>query len=128
MRDADIVHAIAKDERDGLSAAYRAYADRLYDYSLVTLDDAEAAADTVHGIFLIAREQIARLRDTRTPPLALCAHPCPMPPGIASPRPSTSRPAGRAPLRTLSPDDPESSSTKPSAVFPARTRNPPPTV
>ncbi|AAZ56749.1 alanine-rich protein [Thermobifida fusca YX] len=64
MRDADIVHAIAKDERDGLSAAYRAYADRLYDYSLVTLDDAEAAADTVHDVFLIAREQIARLRDT----------------------------------------------------------------
>ncbi|WP_232306709.1 RNA polymerase sigma factor [Thermobifida cellulosilytica] len=63
MRDADIVHAIAKGERDGLSAAYRAYADRLYDYSLRMLDDAEAAADTVHDVFLIARERISQLRD-----------------------------------------------------------------
>ncbi len=63
MRDADIVHAIAKNERDGLSAAYRAYADRLYDYSLRMLDDAEAAADTVHDVFLIARERITQLRN-----------------------------------------------------------------
>ncbi|MEY9215083.1 RNA polymerase sigma factor [Thermobifida halotolerans] len=63
MRDADIVHAIARGERDGLSEAYRAYADRLYDYSLRLLDDAEAAADTVHDVFLIARERITQLRD-----------------------------------------------------------------
>ncbi|TDQ54895.1 RNA polymerase sigma factor [Actinorugispora endophytica] len=63
MRDADIVHAIAAGEREGLSEAYRAYADRLYDYCLRLLGDPEAAADAVHDAFLIARERIAQLRD-----------------------------------------------------------------
>ncbi len=63
MRDADIVHAIAAGERDGLSQAYRTYADRLYDYCLRLLSDPEAAADTVHDVFLIARERITQLRD-----------------------------------------------------------------
>ncbi|GLU49203.1 RNA polymerase sigma factor [Nocardiopsis ansamitocini] len=63
MRDADIVHAIIVGGPDGLGEAYTRYADRLYDYSLRLLGEPEAATDALHDTFLIAREQIPRLRD-----------------------------------------------------------------
>jgi hypothetical protein len=115
MRDADIVHAIAKDERDGLSAAYRAYADRLYDYSLVTLDDAEAAADTVHDVFLIARGTPTHSApgSMRSPVPNATGH-CVSATAIHLPTCWT----GTPPTPPCPPTIPESSSTKPSAVFP----------
>ncbi len=65
MRDTEIVALLAAGERQGLEAAYTAYADRIYDYahSMLRRSDGTAAADVTHDTFLIALAKAPGLRD-----------------------------------------------------------------
>jgi len=65
MRDSEIVALLAAGERQGLEAAYTAYADRIYDYahSMLRQADGTAAADVTHDTFLIALAKASGLRD-----------------------------------------------------------------
>jgi RNA polymerase sigma factor (sigma-70 family) len=63
VEDRALVAAMVSGDPRGLDGAYRRYAPALRTYCVSLLGDADAAGDTVHDTFMLARERIVQLRD-----------------------------------------------------------------
>ena len=65
MDDREIVAAIAAGDLAGLAEAYDKYAESLYGYCYVMLNEPEDAADSIQDTFVIAAARLGGLQDPR---------------------------------------------------------------
>ncbi len=61
--DRRLVRGLHDGDDDALATLYDVYAERLYDYCMVLMDDSKAAADVVHDTFIDAARRAPRMRE-----------------------------------------------------------------